>query len=149
MTGKPGVLQSTGSQRVGHNLVTEQHNNMVIFKVFLWHCFTVFHSGCAISYPYWECTRVPISLPSPQHLLFSGFCFLLAAVLMGMRWYPNFDLHFFIHINIYMWKKVKSLSCVQLFVSPWTVAYQPPPSVGFPRQEYWSGLPFPSPDLHF
>ena len=42
-------------------------------------------------------------------------------------------------------KKVKSLSCVQLFVIPWTVAYQAPPSMGFTRQEYWSGLPFPSP----
>ena len=41
--------------------------------------------------------------------------------------------------------KVKSLSCVQLFVTPWTVAYQAPPSIGFSRQEYWSGLPFPSP----
>ena len=41
--------------------------------------------------------------------------------------------------------KVKSLSCVRLFVTPWTVAYQAPPSVGFSRQEYWSGLPFPSP----
>ena len=36
--------------------------------------------------------------------------------------------------------KVKSLSCVQLFVTPWTVAYQAPPSMGFPRQEYWSGV---------
>ena len=42
-------------------------------------------------------------------------------------------------------KKVKSLSCVQLFATPWTVAYQAPPSMGFSRQEYWSGLPFPSP----
>ena len=41
--------------------------------------------------------------------------------------------------------KVKSLSCVQLFVTPWTVAYQAPPSMGLFRQEYWSGLPFPSP----
>ena len=41
--------------------------------------------------------------------------------------------------------KVKSLSRVQLFVTPWTVAYQAPPSMGFSRQEYWSGLPFPSP----
>ena len=40
---------------------------------------------------------------------------------------------------------VKSLSRVQLFVTPWTVAYQEPPSMGFSRQEYWSGLPFPSP----
>ena len=40
---------------------------------------------------------------------------------------------------------MKSLSHVQLFVTPWTVAYQAPPSMGFSRQEYWSGLPFPSP----
>ena len=43
------------------------------------------------------------------------------------------------------WSKVKSLSRVQLFVTPWTVAYWAPLSMGFSRQEYWSGLPFPSP----
>ena len=42
-------------------------------------------------------------------------------------------------------KKVKSLSHVRLFATLWTVAYQAPPSVEFSRQEYWSGLPFPSP----
>ena len=41
--------------------------------------------------------------------------------------------------------KVKSLSRVQHFVTPWTVAHQAPPSMGFSRQEYWNGLPFPSP----
>ena len=41
--------------------------------------------------------------------------------------------------------KVKSVSPVWLFATPWTVAYQAPPSMGFSRQEYWSGLPFPSP----
>ena len=35
--------------------------------------------------------------------------------------------------------------CPTLFATPWTVAYQAPPSMGFSRQEYWSGLPFPSP----
>ena len=40
---------------------------------------------------------------------------------------------------------MKSLSRVRLFATPWTVAYQPSPSMGFSRQEYWSGLPFPSP----
>ena len=40
---------------------------------------------------------------------------------------------------------MKSLSHVQLFATPWTVAYQAPPSMGFSRQECWSGLPFPSP----
>ena len=39
---------------------------------------------------------------------------------------------------------MKSLSHVRLFVTPWTVAYQAPPSMGFSRQDYWSGLPFPS-----
>ena len=43
--------------------------------------------------------------------------------------------------NAWKWKtKVKSLSCVWLFVTPWTAAYQAPPSMGFSRQEYWSGV---------
>ena len=41
--------------------------------------------------------------------------------------------------------KVKSLSRVRLFVTPWTAAYQAPPSMGFSRQEYWSGVLLPSP----
>ena len=41
--------------------------------------------------------------------------------------------------------KVKLLSRVRLSATPWTVAYQVPPSMGFSRQEYWSGLPLPSP----
>ena len=44
------------------------------------------------------------------------------------------------------WSEVKSLSHVQLFATPWTVAYQAPPSMGFSRQEYWSGVPLPSPN---
>ena len=43
------------------------------------------------------------------------------------------------------YSEVKSLSRVRLFVTPWTVAYQAPPSMEFSRQEYQSGLPFPSP----
>ena len=38
------------------------------------------------------------------------------------------------------------LSCVQLFATPWTVASQAPLNMGFPRLEYWSGLPFPPPE---
>ena len=37
------------------------------------------------------------------------------------------------------------VQCVELFATQWTVAHQAPPSMGFSRQEYWSGLPFPSP----
>ena len=48
--------------------------------------------------------------------------------------------------SAWKWKvKVKSLSRVWLLATPWTVAYQAPPSMGFSRQESWSGLPFPSP----
>ena len=46
------------------------------------------------------------------------------------------------------WKgkvKVKSLSCVWLLATPWSATYQAPPSMGFSRQEYWSGVPLPSP----
>ena len=46
-----------------------------------------------------------------------------------------------LHVKV----KVKSLSHVRLFATPWTAAYQAPPSMGFSRQEYWSGMPFPSP----
>ena len=49
------------------------------------------------------------------------------------------------HTRTQRYSEVKSFSRVQLFVTPWTVANQAPPSMGFSRQEYWSGLPFPSP----
>ena len=45
------------------------------------------------------------------------------------------------------WSEVKLLSRVQLFATPWTVAYQAPRPMGFSGQEYWSGLPFPSPGI--
>ena len=48
--------------------------------------------------------------------------------------------------NVWKWKvKVKSFSCVRLLATPWTTAYQAPPSTGFSRKEYWSGVPLPSP----
>jgi len=50
--------------------------------------------------------------------------------------------------NAWKWKvKGKSLSRVRLFVTPWTAAYQAPLSMGFSRQEYWSGMPLPSPTV--
>ena len=48
--------------------------------------------------------------------------------------------------NAWKWEaKVKSLSHVQLWATPWTAAHQAPPSMGFSRQEYWSGVSLPSP----
>ena len=69
-----------------------------------------------------ECTKVP-----------SGASHCLA--FKTVSWVP-----------LYIWSELKSLSRVQLFVTPRTVAYQAPLSMGFSRQEYWSGVPFPSPE---
>ena len=52
-----------------------------------------------------------------------------------------------IHIDVFYSVAIaQSLSYVRLFVTPWTAAYQAPLSMGFPRQEYWNRLPFPSPE---
>ena len=50
--------------------------------------------------------------------------------------------------SAWKWKvEVKSLSRVRLLATPWTAAHQAPPSMGFSRQEYWSGVPLPSPHI--
>ena len=55
----------------------------------------------------------------------------------------------FPHQGIYtMLLLLSHFSCVRLCVTPWTAAYQAPPSLGFSRQEYWSGVPLSSPDIH-
>ena len=52
--------------------------------------------------------------------------------------------------NAWKWRvKVKSLSCVRLLATPWTAAYQASAPMGFSRQEYWSGVPLPSPHVLF
>ena len=52
--------------------------------------------------------------------------------------------------NAWRWKeKVKSLSRAQLFVTPWSAAYQAPQSMGFSGQEYWNGVPLPSPIIGY
>ena len=58
---------------------------------------------------------------------------------------PVFTLYCMPQVTLLVSFKVKSFSRVQLFATSWTVAYQASPSVGFSRQEYWSGLPFPCP----
>ena len=58
---------------------------------------------------------------------------------------PGFSVHGILQARILEW--VKPLSHVGLFETPWTVACQAPPSMGFSRQEYWSGLPLPSPSF--
>ena len=133
---KSGLL-SIGSQRVGHdwnNLAyTRTHTHTHTHTSPNWDNYHLSSSKNGISYQ--EDFRVfehkpPIPLAWPWNIPFSA---------------PNSDILVCL-ASLCMWKvKVKSLRCVQLFGIPWTVAYQAPPSMGFPRQEYWSGLPLPSP----
>ena len=94
----------------------------------------------------WKCdlplTIILIIILFPQHfpnspclfISFSGFNKFLKVFWLELPW---------IYALIYI--KAKSLGRFRLFVTPWTVAHQVSPSMGFSRQEYWSGLPFPSP----
>ena len=74
----------------------------------------------------WQPTRLHCPWDSPGKNTGVGCHFLLQCVKMKV--------------------KVKSLSRVRLFSTPWTTAYQAPLSMGFSRQEYWSGVPLPSPN---
>ena len=68
---------------------------------------------------------------------------IMLATLRMLQDLEAFSKHFHLGLNLGLSKvKVKSLSLVQLFATPWTVAHQAPPSMGFTRQEDWSGLPF-------
>ena len=75
----------------------------------------------------------------PNMLKFFHKCWILSNAFSA-----SIDYGFIFHFDDVVSEWVKSLSCVRLFVTPWTVAHQAPPSMGFSRQEYWSGLPFPS-----
>ena len=70
-----------------------------------------------------------------------GVVLSLSETLMKM----SYSIHYSVSATLLMLSEVKSLSHVQLFVTPWTVAYQAPPSMGFSRQEYWNETSFPSP----
>ena len=76
-----------------------------------------------------------------QHMIFYICCWIWLANIV-LRVFHLFVCFFSFHLFSLIFP---SLSRVRLFATPWTVAYQAPPSMGFSRQEYWSGLPFPSP----
>ena len=86
----------------------------------------------SFAFPWWH---------DRDHLFICMFSTYISLVEWLWSLAPFFDWIAFLLLKV----KVKSLSHGQLFVTPWTVAYEAPQSMEFSRQEYWSGLPFPSP----
>ena len=185
-TGKPGVLQSMGSQRVEHEWATEQPEEVKIIRLVIW----LQAFGMIISFIH----LVHMNIFEIDILLYLvlGYGELLLKNILEIKYVAECGTHQSGHFVLFAatakslqpcptlcdpidgsppgsavprilqartlewvaisfssawkWKvKVKLLSRVWLFVTPWTTAYQTPPSVGFSRQEYWSGLPLSSP----
>ena len=120
-----------------------------------WYCSTAHRKkfyifkNLATAYP------LPLQLPGPSHPLhlfqahqaFSHL-FEFAHTFSSPRLlFPTFFLVNYSSSKAWLVVVVQSLSCVQLFTTPRTAAYQAPPSMGFSRQEYWSGVPSPSPSI--
>ena len=128
-TGRPGVLRFTGSQTVGHDWATEL--NLPILNLIS------AAAAAAAAKSLQSCPTLcnPID-GSPPGSTIPG---ILQA--RTLEWVAiSFS-------NAWKWKvKVKSFSRVRLLATPWTATHQAPPSMGFSRQEYWSGAPLPSPN---
>ena len=118
-TEEPGGLHSMVSKRVRHNWATKHSTAAAAAAKSLQSCSTL-------------CDPIDGSLPGSP----------IPGILQArtLEWVAiSFS-------NAGKWKlKVKLLSRVRLLATPWTAAYQAPPSMGFSRQEYWSGVPLPSP----
>ena len=84
---------------------------------------------------------ISLLISSVNCLLFRNMLFNLHAFLFLYSSQNSNHFYCFLSLRLYQ-VKVKLLSHVQLFATPWTVAYQAPPSMRFSRQECWSGLPF-------
>ena len=94
-------------------------------------------SSLSMGFPRQECwSRLPFPLPGELPDCLLGWQ--VDSLLLSHLGSPPYLITTF--------SSVQSLSRVRLFATPWIVAYQAPLSMGFPRQEYWSGLRFPSPD---
>ena len=145
-TWKPGMLQSMGSQNVRHDWSTELNWTE---QKYYW------------GWPTSVCSKTEFSLLN--NFLFISWCYakLLqscptlcdpidgsspGSLVPGILQARTLEWVAISFSNAWKWKvKVKSFSCVRLLATPWTTAHQAPPSMGFSRQEYWSGVPLPSP----
>ena len=137
-TGRPGMLQYMGSQRVRHDWATELNWTDVdcIYQKLQYGIFDVVNIYAAAAKSLQSCLTLcdPIDGSPPGSAIPGIF------QARTLEWVAiSFS-------NAWKWKvKVKLLSRVRLLATPWTAAYQAPLSMGFSRQEYWSGVPLPSP----
>ena len=86
--------------------------------------------------------------PKRKNLLWGKMLIFYKYIFETIKWYKLYHLYLHIHftyINICLLLLLSRFSHVQLCATPQMAAYQAPPSLGFSRQEHWSGLPFPSP----
>ena len=121
VTGRPGVLQSMGLQKVRHDSATEWQ------QLHYWFCSWGCPNLLLERFQVYSCLTLVIFVF--EHFL--SFGILLREGIYKVR-------------QKYLIYEVKLLSHVRLFVAPWTVAHQAPPSMEFSRQECWSGLPLRS-----
>ena len=110
-------------------------NSLVLaYNSFFWDCFLIYAAAKSLQSCPTLCDPIDGSLPGSS----------VPGILQArtLEWVAISS------SNAWKWKvKVKSFSRVGLLATPWTAAYQSPPSMGFSRQEYWSGVPLPSPFL--
>ena len=123
-TEEPGRLQSIGSQRVRHNWSDLARKRSIILAA----------TAKSLQSRPTLCDPIDGSPPgSPVPGILQARTIERVAISFSNAW---------------KWKvKVKSISHVQLLATPWTAAYQAPLSMRFSRQEYWSGVPLPSPSI--
>ena len=151
---KPGRLQSIGLQRVRHDwsdwaaLIRNQYwistfdvwkFSITLLALFL---ITLFWNILHVSY-YAKSLQSCLTLCDPIDGSPPGSPIPGILQARTLEWVAIF------FSSAWNWKvKVKSLSRLRLLSTPWTAAYQAPPSMGFSKQEYWSGVPLPSPMFH-
>ena len=141
----PGGLPSMGSHRVGHDWATELNWTHLSCSLlyFLYLVLCLAQSLCP-----WERSAAAKSLQSCLTLCDPIDGSPPGPAIPGILQARTLEWVAISSSKAWKWKvKVKSLSRVWLLATPWTAAYQAPPSMGFSRQEYWSGVPLPSPTL--
>ena len=142
-TGSPGVLQSMVSQSIRHDWVTELNLNWT--KETLSCNFSVHKKGAIVVA---AAAAAAKSLQSCLTLCDPVDGSPPGSPVPGILQARTLEWVAISFSNAWKWEvKVKLLSRVWLLATPWTAAHQAPPSMGFSRQEYWSGVPLPSPSL--